>query len=52
MATCSRCGAETQLYDAGYPICTACSDGSLAKTVEVDEMYLAPNDVKLGLPHE
>jgi|HubBroStandDraft_6_1064221.scaffolds.fasta_scaffold60902_3 hypothetical protein len=52
MATCNRCGAETQLYDIGYPICTACSADSLAKPVDVEKMYLTPNDVKLGLPHE
>src|SRR5437016_14521710 len=26
MANCSRCGAETELYDSGVPICVACAD--------------------------
>jgi hypothetical protein len=52
MATCNRCGAETQLYDTGYPICTSCSAVSLAKPLEVEKMYPTSNDVQLGLPHE
>jgi hypothetical protein len=26
MASCSRCGAETELYDSGVPVCLACAD--------------------------
>jgi hypothetical protein len=26
MAQCSRCGAETEMYFAGYPLCVTCSD--------------------------
>jgi hypothetical protein len=26
MAACAYCGAETQLYDSGVPICLKCSD--------------------------
>jgi hypothetical protein len=29
MANCNRCGAETQLYYSGYPICIACSNTPL-----------------------
>lgn len=28
MASCSRCGSQTSLYDSGFPICPACSDQS------------------------
>ena len=52
MATCNRCGAEAQLYDNGYPMCTACLAALLAKPFEVQKNYLTPNDVQLGLPHE
>jgi hypothetical protein len=34
MATCSLCGAETQLYDTGYPICIACSNAVLRNPTE------------------
>ena len=50
MATCSRCGAETQLYDASTPICIACSNTVLwnpAENIDVTE-----NDAPLGLAHE
>jgi len=26
MASCSRCGAETELYDSGVPVCLACAN--------------------------
>jgi hypothetical protein len=26
MAHCTRCGKETELYEAGIPMCTACID--------------------------
>ena len=26
MAKCTRCGKETELYEAGIPICPACID--------------------------
>jgi hypothetical protein len=26
MAKCSRCGADTQMYSSGVPICISCSD--------------------------
>jgi hypothetical protein len=26
MAKCKRCGKETELYEAGIPMCTACLD--------------------------
>jgi hypothetical protein len=26
MASCSRCEAETELYDSGVPICLACAN--------------------------
>ena len=26
MAKCRRCGKETELYEAGIPICVACID--------------------------
>jgi hypothetical protein len=31
MAKCAKCGAETELFDRGVPICTACSDAMEAK---------------------
>jgi hypothetical protein len=46
MATCKQCGAGTQLYSNGIPICLACSDHLEAKTKP------ATNDVQLSLPHE
>jgi hypothetical protein len=50
MATCNRCGTETQLYDTGYPICAACLNTSLAKPAE--NINLTQNDAPLGLTHE
>jgi hypothetical protein len=41
MAICHRCGAETQLYSNGIPICLACSDAADAKSKP------AQNDVQL-----
>jgi hypothetical protein len=34
MAKCIKCGAETQLYDAGVPICINCSDQLEARRTE------------------
>ena len=31
MAKCSRCGADTQMYSNGIPICISCSDSFAAK---------------------
>jgi len=31
MAKCVRCGAETELFDRGVPICPACVDSMEAK---------------------
>jgi hypothetical protein len=31
MAKCIKCGADTQLFDRGVPICLACSDAMEAK---------------------
>jgi hypothetical protein len=50
MATCYHCGAETQLYDMGFPICIACSNASPAKPAE--KIELMQNDVQLQLPHD
>jgi hypothetical protein len=50
MATCNRCGAETQLYDTGYPICIACSNNSLAKPAE--DVDLTANNALMRLTHE
>ncbi len=49
MATCKRCGAETQLYSHGVPLCVACSNGLTAKAKASSDV---PNEVNLGLPHE
>ena len=46
MAPCKQCGAGTQLYSNGVPICLACADALVAKP------ELTPNDVQLKLPHE
>ena len=35
MATCSRCAAETQLYNNGIPICVACSEGLAVATDKI-----------------
>ena len=35
MATCSRCAAETKLYDNGIPICVACSDRLAAEANQI-----------------
>jgi hypothetical protein len=45
MAACKRCGAETQLYSNGVPLCIPCSDGVAEKATPT------PNDVQLRLPH-
>jgi len=50
MAICNRCGTETNLYDTGYPICTACLNASLAKPAEKSD--LTQSDAPLGLTHE
>ena len=50
MATCNRCGAETQRYDTGYPICTACKDAALAEPAE--NINPTQNDESLRLTHE
>jgi len=31
MAMCHQCGAETQTYSNGVPICISCSDTSASK---------------------
>jgi hypothetical protein len=40
MATCKRCGAETQFYSNGVPLCIPCSDGVAVKATPI------PNDVQ------
>src|ERR1700691_3888671 len=45
MAACKRCGAETQLYSSGVPVCIPCSDGAAAKATPT------PSDVQLSPPH-
>jgi hypothetical protein len=50
MATCNRCGAETQLYDTGYPICIACSNISFAKPAE--NVDLTEDDAPMRLTHD
>jgi hypothetical protein len=50
MAICNRCGAETQLYDAGYAICAACLNTALAKPAE--NIDLTQNHAPLKLTHE
>jgi len=38
MAKCSRCGAETQLFDNGVPICLPCASAQEAqKKTGVDQ---------------
>jgi hypothetical protein len=37
MAKCIKCGAETQLYDAGVPICINCSDQLEARRTEREQ---------------
>jgi hypothetical protein len=46
MEICERCGAETQLYFNGIPICIACSPASDESPKPIS------NDVQLSLPHE
>jgi hypothetical protein len=46
MATCYRCGAETQLYSMELPICITCAAALAAKSKAI------PNDVQLSLPHD
>jgi hypothetical protein len=50
MATCNRCGAETQLYDTGHPICIACSNAVAPNSGE--NIDATDNDAPLGLAHE
>jgi hypothetical protein len=45
MAACKRCGAETQLYSNGVPLCIPCSDGVAVKATAT------LNDIQLSLPH-
>jgi hypothetical protein len=45
MATCKQCGAETELYSNGVPVCLACTAASAAKSESTT------NDVQLSLPH-
>jgi hypothetical protein len=47
MATCNRCGAETQLYDTGCPICIACSSPvprNPAENIGLTDIDLTDND--------
>ena len=46
MATCYRCGAETQKNNMELPICSSCADILAANPQSI------PNEVHLGLPHE
>jgi hypothetical protein len=50
MTICTRCGAETQLYDMGYPICAACLNTSLSKPAE--NVDLTNDDAPLRLTHD
>ena len=45
MATCKQCGAETELYSNGIPVCLACVATWGAKSEPT------ANDVQLSLPH-
>ena len=45
MATCNQCGAGTELYTNGIPVCFACAAASAAKSEPT------ANDVQLTLPH-
>jgi hypothetical protein len=47
MATCKRCGTETQLHSHGMPICVACSNASEAKAAP---LYDIPNELYLLSP--
>jgi len=44
MATCKQCGAETELYSNGVPVCLACAAASAKSETTA-------NDVQLSLPH-
>jgi hypothetical protein len=46
----NRCGAATQLYDTGYPICIACSNNPLAKHAE--DIDLTENIAPMRLTHD
>lgn len=51
MASCHRCGTETQLYDNETPVCVACADAPAAQTKPtLDTRFL--NEAQLGLPHD
>jgi hypothetical protein len=51
METCSRCGAETHLYDNGVPVCIACAN-TPTQIKPNWEITRLPNDTYLGLPRD
>jgi hypothetical protein len=52
MATCSRCGVETQLYDHDVLVCIACLDISDAQLKPKRDVTRIPDEIHLGLPHD
>jgi len=50
MAKCNRCGKETELYEAGVPICPSCLDEQDRKrsSVKKPPHPLAPDNPSEG----
>jgi len=51
MATCVRCGTETELHDNGVPICVACTEDTAGRIKQDQNVSQFLNDIQLGLPH-
>jgi hypothetical protein len=52
MATCFRCGAETQLYSNETPVCVACLDTPTAQTRPIWEILRLPNGTQLKIAYD
>jgi len=44
MAKCNFCGNETELFEAGTPICPACIDQRERKHARLEKTNRCPND--------
>jgi hypothetical protein len=52
MATCFRCGAETQLHNNETPVCVACMDTLTTQSTPIWTIMRLPNGTQLKLPHD
>ena len=39
MSKCSNCGADTELFDGGIPICAKCSQGELDRSKILERLH-------------